>query len=65
MTCYEDLLQATSTQWAPWYVVPADNKWFTRLAVVATVVDALEKLDLHTRRSTRPSARSSKKSAKR
>jgi len=46
MTCYEDLLEATSTEWAPWNVVPADNKWFTRLAVMATIVRALEKLDL-------------------
>ena len=46
MTCYEDLLEATSTKWAPWHVVPADNKWFTRLAVMATLVRALENLDL-------------------
>ena len=46
MTCYEDLLEATSTKWAPWHVIPADNKWFTRLAVMATLVRALETLDL-------------------
>ena len=46
MTCYEDLLEATSTKWAPWNVIPADNKWFTRLAVMATIVRALENLDL-------------------
>ena len=46
MTAYEDMIRATSTEWAPWHVVPADNKWFTRLAVAATVIRALEKLDL-------------------
>ncbi len=46
MTSYEDLIRATSTEWAPWHVVPADNKWFTRLAVAATIIRALEKLDL-------------------
>jgi PPK2 family polyphosphate:nucleotide phosphotransferase len=46
MTAYEDLIRATSTEWAPWHVIPADNKWFTRLAVAATVIRALEKLDL-------------------
>lgn len=43
---YEDMIQATSTPQAPWYVVPADTKWFTRLVVAAAVVDALESLDL-------------------
>ena len=46
MTCYEDLLAATSTEWAPWHVVPADNKWFTRLAVMAAIVRAIDKLGL-------------------
>ncbi len=46
MTAYEDMIRATSTEWAPWHVIPADNKWFTRLAVAATVIRALEKLDL-------------------
>jgi PPK2 family polyphosphate:nucleotide phosphotransferase len=46
MTCYEDLLQATSTEWAPWHVIPADNKWFTRLAVMAAMVRAIDKLGL-------------------
>ena len=35
------MLTQTSTQWAPWYVVPADHKWFTRLAAAAVVVQAL------------------------
>jgi PPK2 family polyphosphate:nucleotide phosphotransferase len=43
---YEDMIQHTASEQAPWYVVPADNKWFTRLVVVAAVVDALESLKL-------------------
>ena len=46
MTAYEDLIRSTSTPWAPWHVVPADNKWFTRIAVAGTLILALEKLDL-------------------
>jgi PPK2 family polyphosphate:nucleotide phosphotransferase len=46
MAAYEDAIRATATKHAPWYVVPADNKWFTRLVVAAAVVEALEKLDL-------------------
>jgi PPK2 family polyphosphate:nucleotide phosphotransferase len=46
MTAYEDMIRATSTEWAPWHVIPADNKWFTRVAVAATVIRALEQLDL-------------------
>ncbi|MEO8347801.1 MAG: polyphosphate kinase 2 family protein, partial [Acidobacteriota bacterium] len=46
MRAYEDALSATSTEWAPWYAVPADHKWFTRLVVAQVVVAALEKLDL-------------------
>ena len=37
---------ATASKHAPWYVVPADNKWFTRLVVAAAIVDAMESLDL-------------------
>jgi PPK2 family polyphosphate:nucleotide phosphotransferase len=44
MNAYEEAIRATSTKRAPWYVVPADNKWFTRLVVAAAVVDALEEL---------------------
>ncbi len=47
MDAYEDMIRSTATREAPWYVVPADNKWFTRLVVAAAVVDALEDLDLH------------------
>lgn len=43
---YEDMIAHTASEHAPWYVVPADNKWFTRLVVAAAVVDALDKMDL-------------------
>jgi PPK2 family polyphosphate:nucleotide phosphotransferase len=46
MRAYEEAIRATAATHAPWYVVPADNKWFTRLVVAAAVVDALEQLDL-------------------
>jgi PPK2 family polyphosphate:nucleotide phosphotransferase len=46
MEAYEDAIRATAAKHAPWYVVPADNKWFTRLVVAAAIVEALEKLDL-------------------
>ena len=46
MAAYEDAIRATATEHAPWFVVPADHKWFTRLVVVAAMVDALEQLDL-------------------
>jgi PPK2 family polyphosphate:nucleotide phosphotransferase len=46
MTAYEDMIRHTATPWAPWYVVPADHKWFTRIVVAAAIVDALEGLDL-------------------
>jgi PPK2 family polyphosphate:nucleotide phosphotransferase len=47
MAAYEDMIRHTATPEAPWYVVPADNKWFTRLIVAAATVDALASLDLH------------------
>jgi PPK2 family polyphosphate:nucleotide phosphotransferase len=43
---YEDMIRNTATKHAPWYVVPADNKWFTRLVVAAAVIDTLAKLDV-------------------
>lgn len=43
---YEEMIQNTATKHAPWYVAPADNKWFTRLVISAAVVDALEEMDL-------------------
>ena len=42
MHAYEDMIQNTATPAAPWYVVPADNKWFTRLVVASAVIDTLE-----------------------
>ncbi len=44
---YEEAIRATATEAAPWYVVPADNKWFTRLVVAGALVLALDALDLH------------------
>jgi PPK2 family polyphosphate:nucleotide phosphotransferase len=44
---YEEAIKHTASKHAPWYVVPADNKWFTRVVVAAAVVDAIAKLDLH------------------
>jgi PPK2 family polyphosphate:nucleotide phosphotransferase len=46
MEAYEDAIRATATEKAPWYVIPADNKWFTRLVVAAAVNDALERMNL-------------------
>jgi PPK2 family polyphosphate:nucleotide phosphotransferase len=46
MAAYEDALSATSTEWAPWYVVPADHKWLTRVLVADALVDAIQGLDL-------------------
>ena len=43
---YEDMIRNTATKDSPWYVVPADNKWFTRVVVAAAVVDTLDSLDL-------------------
>jgi len=45
MSAYEDMIRHTSTEWAPWHVIPADRKWFTRLVVSATIIDAIQSLD--------------------
>ena len=47
MMAYEDMIRLTSTPEAPWYVVPADNKWFTRTVVAAAVIETLDALNLH------------------
>jgi len=47
MKAYQDMIRHTAAPHAPWYVVPADNKWFSRLVVAAAIVEALEGLDLH------------------
>ena len=46
MAAYEEMFNHTSTEWAPWYIIPADHKWFTRLAVAATINAALKRLEL-------------------
>jgi PPK2 family polyphosphate:nucleotide phosphotransferase len=46
MEAYEETIQNTATKETPWYVVPADNKWFTRVVVASAVIDALASLDL-------------------
>jgi PPK2 family polyphosphate:nucleotide phosphotransferase len=46
MKAYEDMIQNTATSYAPWYVIPADNKWFTRVAVAAAVIETLADLKL-------------------
>ncbi len=46
MHAYEEAIRATACKSAPWFVVPADNKWFSRLVVAAAIIEAVEKLDL-------------------
>lgn len=46
MHAFEEAIRATATKRAPWYVVPADHKWFTRILVAAAIVEAIERLDL-------------------
>ncbi|HWT08392.1 MAG TPA: polyphosphate kinase 2 family protein [Roseomonas sp.] len=53
MAAYEAAIRGTAARHAPWFVVPADAKWFTRLVVVAAIVEALEGLDLHYPRVTK------------
>jgi PPK2 family polyphosphate:nucleotide phosphotransferase len=47
MEAYEQTIRETATEDSPWYVVPADNKWFTRVVVAAAVIEAMASLDLH------------------
>ncbi len=47
MAAYEDVIRNTSAPHAPWFAVPSDKKWFSRLVVAAAVIDALQGLDLH------------------
>ncbi|MGG6296712.1 polyphosphate kinase 2 family protein [Leptolyngbya sp. AN02str] len=47
MNAYEDVFNHTSTTWAPWYIIPADHKWYTRLAVSRVISQTLESLNLH------------------
>ena len=46
MDAFEDVFNHTSTEWAPWYIIPADRKWFARLAVAEIILSSLEKLQL-------------------
>jgi PPK2 family polyphosphate:nucleotide phosphotransferase len=46
MEAYQEMIRHTATDHSPWYVVPADNKWFTRVVVAAAVIDALASLNL-------------------
>ena len=46
MEAYEETIRNTASVHAPWYVVPADHKWFTRLVVAEAVIETLESLDL-------------------
>ncbi|MBL7064064.1 MAG: polyphosphate kinase 2 family protein [Anaerolineae bacterium] len=46
MRAYEDVLSKTSTEWAPWYIVPANRKWYRNLVVATVLVEALEGLDM-------------------
>jgi PPK2 family polyphosphate:nucleotide phosphotransferase len=53
MHAFEEAIRATASKHAPWFVVPADNKWFTRLVVAAAIVDAWKTSTSHTQRLTR------------
>jgi PPK2 family polyphosphate:nucleotide phosphotransferase len=46
MNAYQETIRNTATKYAPWYVIPADNKWFTRLVVASAVIEALSSLNL-------------------
>jgi polyphosphate kinase 2 (PPK2 family) len=46
MDAYEDAIRNTATKHAPWFVVPADHKWYTRMVVAGAVIDALEEMKL-------------------
>ena len=45
MNAYEDMIRHTSTEWAPWHVIPADRKWYARIVVSSAIIDAIESLD--------------------
>jgi len=46
MKAYEDVLTECSTEWAPWYIIPANKKWFRNLAVSQVIIEALESFDM-------------------
>ena len=45
MHAYEEAIRNTARDYAPWHVVPSDNKWFARMVIAATIVEALERID--------------------
>jgi len=47
MKAYEDAMNKTSTEWAPWYLIPANYKWYRDLVVSSVIVKAMEKMNLH------------------
>ena len=47
MNAFEDAFNHTSTEWAPWYIIPADNKWFTRTVVADVIIEKLKSLKLN------------------
>lgn len=47
MDAYEKVFNNTSTEFAPWYIIPADRKWFTRLVVADIICKKLQELNLH------------------
>ena len=64
MAAYEDAIRHTSTPEAPWFVVPADHKWFSRLVVAAAVVEAMDRLDLQYPKVTGTDLKELKKASK-
>jgi PPK2 family polyphosphate:nucleotide phosphotransferase len=64
MAAFEDMIRHTSTPEAPWFVVPADHKWFTRIVVAAAMVQAMEALDLDYPKVTGKALKELKKAAK-
>lgn len=47
MDCYQEAINQTATGFAPWYIIPADNKWFARLVISEVIIDTLKNLDMH------------------
>jgi PPK2 family polyphosphate:nucleotide phosphotransferase len=58
MHAFEEIFNHTSTDWAPWYIIPADRKWYTRLVVAAVIYQTLESLGLHYPKTTDEQAKS-------
>ncbi len=46
MEAYEDMLNKTSTEWAPWYIIPADKKWVTHASISDIILSQIKKLNL-------------------